>query len=355
MGEMSSSIAHDFNNSLQEMMGNLEIVKLDSALSESTTKRINSIVSIIEDVADRVSALQKFSDTDHADKNSKPLDLNTLIEESLNESRPLWKDAMEKEGFKINGNTEFGSIPKILSTSGELKAAIYNLVKNSVEAMPQGGHLKITTGLKAEGVYARFSDTGIGMTEETKLKLFDPFYSTKGFELGRGLGMSGVYSIVKKYDGEIAVISSEINKGTTIELVFPITNRDENIEVSNEQPKDKSSFNVLWVDDDFLIAKSSSLLVESLGHLCDETNSGKKALAFLEEKKYDFIFTDIGMPKMNGWELADAIRNRFGNEPKIIAVTGWEIEEKVKKEHGIDFVLQKPFTLKLLKKTFVLT
>ncbi len=97
MGEMSSSIAHDFNNSLQEMMGNLEIVKLDSALSESTTRRINSIVSIIEDVADRVSALQKFSDTDHADKNSKPLDLNTLIEESLNESRPLWKDAMEKD------------------------------------------------------------------------------------------------------------------------------------------------------------------------------------------------------------------------------------------------------------------
>ncbi|MFT7084400.1 MAG: PAS domain S-box-containing protein [Vicingaceae bacterium] len=350
MGEMSSSIAHDFNNSLQEMMGNLEIVKLESDLSRNTIKRLNTIGSIIADVADRVSALQKFSDAEHADKNAKTLDLNTLIEESLSESRPLWKDAMEKEGVKINVSTDFGKIPKILSTSGELKAAIYNLVKNSIEAMPEGGNLTIKTGLKAEGVYARFIDTGLGMTEETKLKLFDPFFSTKGFELGRGLGMSGVYGIVNKYKGDIAVTSSELGKGTTIEIVFPISNRDEIKVLTKEEPQEKKLLRVLWVDDDFLITKSSCLLIESLGHQCDGANSGQKALAYLDEKTYDFVFTDIGMPKMNGWELADAIRSKLGNKLKIIVVTGWEVEEQAKKEHGIDFVLQKPFTLDQLKK-----
>ena len=88
--------------------------------------------------------------------------------------------------------------------------------------MPKGGDLIIKTGIKKEGVFATFTDTGIGMDKETKSKIFQPFFSTKGFQLGRGLGMSGVYRIVKRYKGEIAVIDSEINKGTTIEIVFPI-------------------------------------------------------------------------------------------------------------------------------------
>ena len=73
-----------------------------------------------------------------------------------------------------------------------------------------------------------------------------------------------------------------------------------------------------------------------------ELIAAKKALAHLDVKTYDFVFTDIGVPKMNGWELANVIRSKFGNQPKIAAVTGWEIEEKVKKQHGIDYVLQNP-------------
>jgi signal transduction histidine kinase len=88
--------------------------------------------------------------------------------------------------------------------------------------MPKGGNFKIKTGTKPEGIFATFTDTGIGMDKETQLKIFQPFFSTKGFKLGRGLGMSGVYSIIKKIGGEIFVKSSELNKGTTIEIVFPI-------------------------------------------------------------------------------------------------------------------------------------
>jgi len=354
MGEMASSIAHDFNNSLQEMMGNLEIIKFQKDLSESTVEHLNNIGSIIGDVADRVSELQKFSDTEHTNKNYKPHHLNTLIKESLNQSRLLWKDAMEKEGVRVNVITHFKKIPRINCTSGELKSAIYNLIKNGIEAMPSGGDLIIKTGLKTGGVYATFTDTGIGMNEETKLKIFEPFFTTKGFELGRGLGLSGVYSIVKKYGGEVTVTFSELEKGTTIEIVFPISDKDDSEVVIQSKPKEKGLYNVLWVDDDLLISKSSCMLVESIGHKCTTVNSGEKALEFLHNSTCDIVFTDIGMPKMNGWELADAIRKRYGNSIKIIAVTGWNIEEKEKIKHGINLVMQKPFSLEELEKAFLL-
>ena len=353
IGEMSASIAHDFNNSLQEMIGNLEIVKLQNNFSDNTLERLNNIGSIIDDVADRVTALQKFGDQEHNDKNSKLLNFNTLIEDVLKQSRPLWKDAMEKEGMKITVITDFEDISKISCNSGELKSAIYNLVKNSIEAMPEGGDLIIKTGMKTEGVYATFTDTGIGMDEETKLKVFEPFYSTKGFESGRGLGMSGVYSIVKKHNGDVMVKSSELTKGTTIEVIFPICKQNEIEVISENKPKDKELFSVLWVDDDFLIAEDSSMMVESIGHKCNIVYSGKDALEYLNNNACDIVFTDIGMPLMNGKDLAKAIRNKFGNKIKIVAVTGWNINEKVKDENGIDFVMQKPFTLEELKKTLL--
>ncbi|MGL1887159.1 MAG: response regulator [Reichenbachiella sp.] len=354
IGEMSSSIAHDFNNALQEMMGNLEIVKVQKDLSDRTLEGLNNIGSIIGDVAGRVSALQTFGDTAYEDKHAKHIDFNTLIEESLKESRPLWKDGMEKEGLKITVITDFEAIPKISCNSGELKSAIYNLIKNSIEAMPEGGNLMIKTGIKTEGVFATFTDTGIGMDEESQLKIFQPFYSTKGFKLGRGLGMSGVYGTVKKHKGNIIVKSSELGKGTTIEMVFPIS-QQEDIKVSSEnEQKNNESFSVLLVDDDTMITKTVGELVELIGHKCTIVNSGKNALEYLDNNSCDIVFTDIGMPEMNGWELIDTIRNQFGNKMKIVVVSGWNTKEKVKEGHGIDFVLQKPFTLEELNKVFLL-
>ena len=224
IGEMSASIAHDFNNALQQMMGNLEVVKIQNEFSDNSLDRLNNIRSIIDDISIRVSSLQRFGDTEHTndnENNENNIDINALIENSLKESRLLWKDNMEKEGLKITVTTDFEEIPKISCNNGELKSVLDNVIENSMEAMPKGGNLMIKTGTKPEGVFAVFTDTGIGMDKETQLKVFQPFFSTKGFKLGRGLGMSGAYSIIKKHGGDIAVKYSRVNKGTTIEIVFP--------------------------------------------------------------------------------------------------------------------------------------
>ena len=112
---------------------------------------------------------------------------------------------------------------------------------------------------------------------------------------------------------------------------------------------------------DAKIAKRESLdklnQAQKLAHIgswqFNTVNRGKDGLEYLNKNTCDIVFTDIGMPEMNGWELAKAIRDKFGNNKKIVIVSGWAVEETTKKEHGIDFVLQKPFTLKDLENIFL--
>lgn len=352
IGEMSSSIAHDFNNSLQQMSGNLEVIKLQKNLSNKSVDRLNNISGIIADAASRVDALQKFGDSENDAKKIEQIDFNVLIEESLDQSRPLWKDGMEKKGLRFQIITNFKDIPKFEGHKGVLKSVIHNLIKNSIEAMPEGGDIKISTSSRDKQVFATFSDTGIGMNEKTKTKVFEPFFSTKGFKLGRGLGMSGVYNTVKDYNGDIIVKTSKPNEGTTFEISFPAIHKEEAKETIEPKPKEKGVFNILWVDDDTMITQDICELIELMGHTCTIANSGKTALAHLHENRYDLVFTDIGMPEMNGWEFIKKVRNDFSKDIKIITVSGWSIDAKVKKEHGIDVVLQKPFTVEKLENLF---
>ena len=110
----------------------------------------------------------------------------------------------------------------------------------------------------------------------------------------------------------------------------------------------------MWVDDDKTIRENACDLLEFIGHKCDNANSGRNALEYLNSKAYDIVFTDIGMPEMNGWELSGAIRNKFGDRIKIVVVTGWDIDEEKKIKNKVDFVLQKPFTAAQLKEVFLM-
>lgn len=351
ISEMSSSIAHDFNNSLQSITGNLEIIKLQNNLSETSRERLNNIEYTIKDVFRRVHVLQYFGSTEHMPKNTEPIHLNKLVQESLKQFGPLWKGYKEKEGLKINITTDFGDIPAINCNKKELKIVLHNLIKNSVEAIPKNGTIHFKTSKNSKNISLTITDTGIGMAEETKLKVFQPFYSTKGLTAGRGLGMSRVYNIVKKHKGNVFVKSSELRKGTTIEILLPINLQQEskNISEKKQAPRNKTALNILWVDDDIDIRENSSELLELIGYNCNHAASGKDALEYLNKNTCDIVFTDIGMPEMNGWELTSAIKQTFGEKIKIIIVSGWNIDEEIKNKHDVHFVLQKPFTLEELE------
>ena len=352
IGEMSSSIAHDFNNSLQVIIGNLELILIKSETPDSLQKYLNAIKMAATDSAARVDLIQRFSGKKQSLSNYHEVNLNKIIDDVIVQSRPLWKDNAEKSGLVINVVKNCGNIPEIKGNESELRTVLYNMIKNSVEAMPKGGTLKIETGERGNFVFLNLSDTGIGMDEETKARLFQPFYTTKGFEAGRGLGMSGSYTIINEHDAEIKVVETTLGKGTTIEIIFPKTKFIETQKPKNQEFQYTGSANILWVDDDEMIREVAKEMLENLGHNGNIANSGEEALKLLETKKYDFVVMDIGMPGMSGWQLVKKIKEKYGDDIKMALLSGWgsEIDIEEQKKSGITHVLSKPFKISSLEK-----
>ncbi len=355
IGEMASSVAHDFNNSLQSILGNLELALLGD-VSQNTLRYLTTMKTLIADAVIRIGQLQRFGGSGKDAREFSLMNMNNLIEEVIIQTRPLWKEEMETLGRYINIITEFEDIPDILGNEGELRTVLFNIIKNSVEAMPIGGIIRIKTTRDSHNILITISDTGTGMDHETKSRLFQPFYSTKGFNPGRGLGMSSTLSIIKEHRGNISIKASEPGKGTVLEIELPIDNNfsEGSKKVKKEAPQDDKNtkcLRILWVDDDDAIRLYVEELIKMLGHHIDVAIHGKEALLFMETRSYDIVITDIGMPEMNGWQLSDIISEKYQGNPKIAIVSGWgaEIKTKQLKEHGAHYILNKPFNIESLK------
>lgn len=351
IGEMASAVAHDFNNSLQIIFGNLDVVLLDKNIPPQIKNHLETIKTSATDASARVQLLQRFSGKKQSSTRYQKVDLNKIVKDVIIQSRPLWKDRQEEKGLEIIIETKFAEIPGTLGNEGELRSVIYNLVKNSVEAMPDGGTIILETGKRENGLFIQITDTGTGMDEETKTRVFQPFYTTKGFEIGRGLGMSGAYSIIQEHKGELKILRSSPGKGTTIEVLLPFYNDDQVSDETITIDEFTGSARVLWVDDEPMIREIAHELLEALGHKGTMVSSGMEALEILEKEEFDLVITDIGMPKMSGWQLSDKINEKYNGKIKIAALTGWgnQFDEGEKNEHNIDFVLTKPIKINELK------
>ena len=244
---------------------------------------------------------------------------------------------------------------EISGNDADLRTAFFNIIKNSVEAMPKGGNITIQSTKKEDKIFISISDNGIGMNDQIKARIFQPFYSTKGYELGRGLGMSGVYSIIKEHDGEVYVKNTSQGVGTTIEIALAINNDVEHgqLHLTENETKEhsvqeiKKQLNILWVDDNDAIRINASLMLDMMGHQTHTASSGKQAIQLMQDNQFDAIFTDIGMPEMNGWQLAEYISEQFNQRITVIIVSGWgaEINEEQIKNHNVLTVISKPFDM----------
>jgi PAS domain S-box-containing protein len=355
IGEMTSSIAHDFNNSLQAIYGNIELAMAENDISETSKYYLDTIKKMVNDTAFRVQLLQRFGGNKIIKNKVSKINLNNLIEEVILQSRPIWKEEIEKKGLSITITTQFTSLSEISGNDADLRSAFFNIIKNSVEAMPKGGNITIQTTEKEDKIFISISDNGIGMNDQIKARIFQPFYTTKGYEQGRGLGMSGVYSIVKEHDGEIYVKHTIQGVGSTIEMVLPINNEmaehqlhlSENETKAHPKPEIKKQLNILWVDDNEAIRTNASLMLDMMGHQTHTASSGKQAIQLMQSNQYDVVFSDIGMPEMNGWQLAEYISEQFNQSITVIIVSGWgaEINEEQSKKHNVLSVISKPFDM----------
>jgi CheY-like chemotaxis protein len=201
-------------------------------------------------------------------------------------------------------------------------------------------------------VIAQVTDTGVGMTEKIRQNIFDPFFTTKGAR-GMGLGMSVVYGIVTRHGGKIDV-DTALGRGTTFFLEFPTT-RERTLPVTGTDgaslPQLVRPGRILVVDDEPDVAAVVKDVLATAGHEVDTAISGTEALKMLELTAYDLVFTDLGMPDMSGWEVAEKI-NQDRPGLAVVLVTGWgtSLDEADVSKRGITAVVQKPFEIDELLK-----
>jgi len=195
-------------------------------------------------------------------------------------------------------------------------------------------------------------DTGVGMTEEIRRHLFDPFFTTKG-DSGTGLGMSVAYGIVTRHEGTIQV-DTALGEGTRFLLTFPaseIVAADRETK-RTEAPRPGQPGRILVIDDEQPIAQLIQDALSAEGHNVDVAVSAREGLKMADVSDYDLVLTDLGMPDMSGWEVAERIREKDPDLP-VVLVTGWgtTIDDDEVARSGIVGVVHKPFEIRDLVET----
>ena len=346
MGEMASGVAHDFNNVLAVILGNIQLLlhQLDHLGQEEVRERLKIIESSAKDGAETIRRIQEFTGM-RRDKDFISLSLNEIIGEVANVSQPRWKDQSQKKGVQIELIKELGNIPLILGNPSELREVLTNIVFNAVDAMPEGGKITVSTQPQADDwVEVRIADTGIGMAEEVRKRVFDPFFTTKGVT-NSGLGMSVSYGIVKRHGGEI-LIESGPGKGTTFIIHLPMGYGEEDSEkkVVSRPVREVASARILVIDDEDSVREILSRMLKAKGHHVVVASDGEEGIDHFKKDKFDLVLTDLGMPKISGWEVGKTIK---GLDPRVpvAMITGWGIELNKEKmnESGIDLIVSKPF------------
>ena len=217
VGEMAGGVAHDFNNALAVILGNTQLL-LSSVHDEELSKLLKAIKGEAQESAQTVRRLLEFTRKDGYEAVSE-VDLNDVVKEAVETTRPKWKDDVQDKGGHIGLIMNLGKIPRVAGVASELKEVIVNMIANATEAMPGGGRIEIRT-FEREGACIQISDSGIGMTEEVRKKLFEPFFTTQPFT-HTGLGLSMSYGIVRRLGGGIEV-ESRVGEGATFTITLPV-------------------------------------------------------------------------------------------------------------------------------------
>ena len=337
LGEMSAGISHNLNNILTGIMGPAELLKLSSDDPEvlQDAEAIFAAAIRARDLVRRLHRSVRGEETD----SMEPVSLDEVVREAVHEASPRWKDEPEARGITVEVVTDLVDVPPIEGTQSGLHNILINLLFNAVDAMPEGGTLKIGTKTAGEDVQLTVSDTGIGMDEEIRRRVFEPFFTTK-MDVGTGLGLSTVYSTVTRWGGSIEVESTP-GEGTTFTLRFPVWKGPESEGEAHTGARRTRRGKVLVVEDEAAVYNLLARVL-SAKHEVETVGNGAEALEQFAPRRYDVVLIDLGMPGMPGDEVAQEIRKQDVCVATVL-ITGWELQPDDPRVSAFDFRIQKPF------------
>lgn len=315
IGSLAGGIAHDFNNILTTLMGYAGLLQMEMDRHDPLGLYVEQIISASQKAANLTRSLLAFS-------RQQPIVLNPVnINDTIRSTEKLLKRLLTEDvDFRVSLQPED---MVIMADATQIDQILFNLVANARDAMPKGGKLLIaasktdidkrfihTHGYGKPGVYVMVivSDTGTGMDEATKEKIFDPFFSTKEVGRGTGLGLSTVYGIVKQHDGFINVYS-EPGRGTTFRIYFPLVG----VEAPREEPPEpvtqRGTETILVAEDNADLRRLVMKVLVRHGYRTIEAIDGEDAIdKHGKHRGIDLIIVDSVMPKKNGREVYEEIR-----------------------------------------------
>ena len=346
LGELASGVAHEFNNTLAGILGRAQLL-LETKDPVKTKNGLNIIVKTAKDGAKTVKRIQDFA-RQRRDHDFQLVDVRQLLLDAGEITRPRWKNRAEAANIHINLDLECDCGALIMGDESELREVFVNLVFNAVDAMPRGGVLTLAAKEIAGIVEISVRDTGTGMTEETRLRIFDPFFTTKD-KLGMGLGLAVSYGIIRRHEGTVDV-ESQVGVGTIFRIRLPLAKcamkaqPGSDFVSSKAAPSKSSQTRILVVDDEEYVRDLLRDILEKEGCEAVVAEGGHQALSLFENGSFDAVFTDIGMPDMNGWELSRAVRERNRHIP-VAVITGWgeAVGSHERQAARVDWVVAKPF------------
>lgn len=342
LGETVGGLTHNFNNSLAAILAYTELL-----LREVQTETAQRRLTVIRDVAMEASAsVRRFQEFVSREPQVAfgPVGLPAVVTEALEMTAPRWRDEAQRRGVVIAIHQELGSIPPVEGNGFELRDALVHLILNAVQAMPRGGTLTIRAASEDSGwVALEVSDTGVGMPEQLRRTLADSASRLRGRAGGRGLGE--VVDIVERHGGRIQIDSHE-GEGTTVRLRLHAS-RFQIIPPSEELPspvQPERAAHVLLVDDDQRLLTVLTDVLRSGGHQVTTAGDGGEALEIFDPEQHDVVITDLGMPRVNGWQVAEQVKLR-APATRVFVLTGWgEGVTAPEASKYVDQVLAKPIS-----------
>jgi PAS domain S-box-containing protein len=360
VGRLAGGVAHDFNNILTVIGGycSMSLQTLDK------TSPLQKNIAEIQNASDRAASLtrQLLAFSRKQVLQPQVLQLNDVVHNMEKMLRRLIGEDIE---LSIAFDSSLG---RVKADPGQLEQVIMNLSVNARDAMPRGGKLTIGTSnvvidqkLKfrnrtlevGEYVLLSITDNGVGMTDEVKTHLFEPFYTTKGLGKGTGLGLATCYGIISQSGGDIHVYS-EANSGTTFKIYLPRTDAlAEAAAVADASVMPAGNESILIVEDDPAVRRLAVVILGNSGYKIQESNNAFEALTLIRRNPgFDLVLTDVIMPQMSGKELSDKIKAQCPHT-KILLMSGYTDDALA--HHGVLdeglLFLEKPFSpVKLTRK-----
>jgi len=352
LGEMAMGVAHDFNNLLSAILGRAQLLKLHLSKYEGPERRksasyLGEGLTLIEqaalDGAEIIRRIQDYTQT-RGEEDYVRVDLNQLIRDVIELTRPRWKSKAEAEGIKVEIQEDRRQLPPVSGNPSELREVITNLVLNAIDAMPHGGHLTIRTKTDRRVNSIHIEDTGTGIPEENLERVFQPFFTTKGSS-SSGLGLSVSYGIIHRHGGSIR-IKSKPGRGTAFAIRLPVSLEALDESEAERPPRSGQTARILVIDDEKRIRDNLEEILSQAGHTVTSAANARQAVGLFKKGRFDLVFTDLSMPEISGWEVARIIKEKDPGIP-VALVTGWgvRIDAERLRDKGIDMVISKPFQM----------